>query len=481
VLALATAAAAQTGPPNPPKKKPRSARAVALLEWHKDAKGGLAPRLVPIAFLWEGKYYDAGLYEASPRPLALEPGTVYEAQRSGVPAGLFTVRGAAEVSGAWYGDGIWSAGVSESKKAAAEGDDERPRLKRAAPEGAPPAASASPGGAKAEPEPEANDPNRPTLHRGKPTEADKSSAGESPASTSAASHVGESPASTSAASHAGESPASTSAASHVSQSPASTSAASHVSQSPASTSAASHVGQPPASTSAASHVSQPPASTSAASHVGQSPASTSAASHAGQSPASTSAASHMSKPPVPTKLAEKPEPLVAVSDEQTPEPRPYLFPWNRDEEERLTGEVKALAEAEVAREAGEKLALEQVHVRAFDLYSSNLPEIVLTARTAAGKSGARGLKGQSRIYYVTVVARLTVSDDVRKLFASVTSSSWLGSVPRMEVVDAVDADGDGNGDLLFALITESGHSYALYRVGKDELFPLVETGPVPND
>ena len=182
------------------------------------------------------------------------------------------------------------------------------------------------------------------------------------------------------------------------------------------------------------------------------------------------------------KTAEQPEPLVAVSDEQTPETRPYLFQWNRDEEERLTGELRTLAAAEVARRAGgAPPALEEVQVRAFDLNTDNLAEIVLSARTAAGKSAPKGLQGRPRIYYVTVVARMTVSGELRKLFASVTSSSWLGSVPRLELVDAVDADGDGFGELLFAQNTDTGRGYALYRVGRDELFPLVETAPVPSD
>jgi hypothetical protein len=185
---------------------------------------------------------------------------------------------------------------------------------------------------------------------------------------------------------------------------------------------------------------------------------------------------------VPPTPVEKPEPLVAVSDAESRESRPYVFQWNRDEEERRTSEVKALAEAEVARQGGgAKVALEQVRVRAFDLYLDNLPEIVLSARTAAGKQAPKGLLGQPRIYYVTVVARVTASGELRKLFASVTSSSWLGSVPRLEVVDAVDADGDGKGDLLFNEITEGSHSYSLYRVGRDQLFQLVETGPIPND
>jgi hypothetical protein len=173
---------------------------------------------------------------------------------------------------------------------------------------------------------------------------------------------------------------------------------------------------------------------------------------------------------------------VAVSDADSQETRPYVFPWNRDEEERLTGEMKALAEAEVARQAGGGTpSLDQVQVRAFDLNTDNLAEMVLSARASVAKAAPKGKKPLPATYYVTVVARTTVSGELRKLFASVTSSAWLGSVPRMEVVDAVDADGDGPAELLFALISDSGRSYAIYRVGRDELFKLVETGPFPND
>lgn len=385
LLGLAAGAAAQTAPP---KKKPRSARAVALIEWKKDAKGVLAPRLLPISLLWEGRYYDAGLYEASPRPMALEPGTIYEATRAGVPAGLFTVRGAFEVKDVWYGDGIWSPGVTTSAKSA-DGEDERPRLKRggAASASAPEPANTPTSSAT---EPEAVDPNRPKLQRGQPSAAGASSASLPPRPL------------------------------------------------------------PPAPKAPAV------AGSGAPTRTGESP--------------------------VPTRPRDATAPLVAVSDEQAADSRPYLFQWNRDEEERLTGELKALAAAEVARRAGGvSPALEEAEVRAFDLNTDNLAELVLSARTAAGKTAPQGLQGRPRIYYVTVVARMTVSGELRKLFASVTSSSWLGSVPRLELVDAVDADGDGNGELLFAQVTETGRGYGLYRVGKDELFPLVETGPVPSE
>jgi hypothetical protein len=342
------------------------------------------------------------VYEASPLPLALDTGTVYEALRSGVPAGLFRLEGGIEVRDVWYGVGQWSPGAKIVSAKESSGDSGRPRLKRAggasdAP--AAPAASAdaptttpgaSPGAstAKAPPTPEPNDPNRPRLQRGSATRT-----GDSPVPTPAT--------------------------------------------------------KTPATAA-------PQAAAPKAARTGESP--------------------------VPTKSAGVPEPLVAVSDPEPYENRPYPFPWTRDEEERRTAEVKALAEAAVARQGGAaKVALEQVQVRAFDLYLDNSPEIVFSARTAAGKQAPKGLLGQPRIYYVTVVARVTVSGELRKLFSSVTSSSWLGSVPRMELVDAVDADGDGKGDLLFNQITETSHSYVLYRVGRDELFKLVETGPLPND
>ena len=280
------------------------------------------------------------------------------------------------MKGVWYAGGLWSPGATGSRAERVSGDDERPRLHRAASASAPPPAQSFP--SSASPEPEANDPNRPTLHRGRPA-------------------------------------------------------------------------SPPA----------PPSSPAP--------------------PPAVPAAAAPKAGPAPPKAGETPEPLVAISDAERQETRPYLFPWNRDEEERLTGEMKALAEAEVARSAGGQATLEQVRVRAFDLNTDNLPEVVLTARATVGKAAPKGARSATATWYVTVVARMTVSEELRKLFASVTSDSWLDSVPRMELVDAVDADGDGLGDLLFAHITDSGRSYALFRVGRDELWKLVETGPVPKD
>jgi hypothetical protein len=47
----------------------------------------------------------------------------------------------------------------------------------------------------------------------------------------------------------------------------------------------------------------------------------------------------------------------------------------------------------------------------------------------------------------------------------------------MELIDAVDADGDGRGELLFRRTFDSGSAYAIYRVTADRLWPLFEGTP----
>ncbi|HUS18714.1 MAG TPA: hypothetical protein VMZ25_03615, partial [Terriglobales bacterium] len=63
-----------------PKKGPR---AIAVVRWQTGPQGKAVPRLVPVLIVEEGKYFDANLFRAAPRPMALEPGVVYEAQDQG--------------------------------------------------------------------------------------------------------------------------------------------------------------------------------------------------------------------------------------------------------------------------------------------------------------------------------------------------------------------------------------------------------------
>jgi hypothetical protein len=47
----------------------------------------------------------------------------------------------------------------------------------------------------------------------------------------------------------------------------------------------------------------------------------------------------------------------------------------------------------------------------------------------------------------------------------------------MELIDAVDADGDGRGELLFRRTNDNGSAYAIYRITPDGLWPLFEGTP----
>ncbi len=50
---------------------------------------------------------DGGLYLARPVPLALDSGTEYEVEGSGLPQGWFDIAGAREIGNDWFGFGDW--------------------------------------------------------------------------------------------------------------------------------------------------------------------------------------------------------------------------------------------------------------------------------------------------------------------------------------------------------------------------------------
>ncbi len=380
-----------------PKRKEPALRALAVLELTGDSKTPGRGRLVPIYVLEGGKYYDAGLYRVRPRPMAVEAGTVYEAERSGEPAGLFTVEQAVEQERAWFAVGGWVPREFEQAKPKSvtvkTGDDEDapPVLRRPKPggeAGAPPAASSPPtkdtaGGGRATPAeapPEPDDPDRPRLRRGKPKQPQQDAAAflEEFAKASA------------------------------------------------------------------------------------------------------------------STVAPGPERMVAISDASLPQRRPYAFPWIRDEQERLAREITEMAQAALAKSLEQQAAnpvpakpaprarrdkkpepavlpiLEEVRVRAFDLNNDNNVEVVLTARHSAPATAS----APARAYYVTVVAAVAIGGELRRLLASVTEEQRLDSVPRLELIDAVDAEGNGDGELLFRRVGRTRQSYELFRVGMDKLWTL---------
>ena len=113
------------GERKPKAKKDTGPRAVGVLQMAPNGKASL----VPVAILINGKFWDATAYKADPVPMALEYGTIYEAQRTGNSLGLFTVGSAlhrndfaAGSRAPWIGTGTWrpQGGEPEKKSLTAE-------------------------------------------------------------------------------------------------------------------------------------------------------------------------------------------------------------------------------------------------------------------------------------------------------------------------------------------------------------------------
>ena len=103
---------------------------------------------------------------------------------------------------------------------------------------------------------------------------------------------------------------------------------------------------------------------------------------------------------------------------------------------------------------------------------SGTNEAVLIYSATAGVPG-----NADRQFSVTVVARQDIYAELHKIFAHTTDNSHLDVQPRYEFIDAVDADGDGRGELLFRQVGQSGSGFAIYRVIGDRLWPLFESKP----
>ncbi len=182
--------------------------------------------------------------------------------------------------------------------------------------------------------------------------------------------------------------------------------------------------------------------------------------------------------------------IPAISDAAGPDPRPYTFDTKPEElasyrtkmldlaATQLSARVKepqpASKTARTARTPAAKPAFDDVQLHIFDLSSSNEPVLVLSATTRVMTTAA-GLSDVPQ--EITLIARTNLEGELRKLFFSATDPRHLDETPRMELIDAVDADGDGRGELVFRRIFDSGSAYAIYRVTADRLWPLYE--PIP--
>jgi hypothetical protein len=182
--------------------------------------------------------------------------------------------------------------------------------------------------------------------------------------------------------------------------------------------------------------------------------------------------------------------LVAVSDAGGPEPRSFGFHAKAGELDQLQSAMEKLARAELEKQRktpqappGKTAAtrahshaatraptprptiLQNVKFGAFDVNYDNAPIAIYSA--TASVDGAKK--------YITVAAWQEIDGSMRKVFAQVTDDQHLDVYPRLEVIDAVDASGNGRGELLLRAYGDQGSRFVLYHPGPDSLNLLFDS------
>ncbi len=431
-------------------------RALALVEW--PAKGG-SPRVIPILILVDGRYYDASIYKADPVPMALEPGNVYEVEQSGESIGVVTLTAARQATnGAWLADTRFQ--TNEQLAAARKPRDAAPK-------------SASVGEAP----PKLRRGGRRSGGDGQPTTTTTSSP--SPPPDSAPSSGGDDDRPVLRKPQSDKQSADTSKPNETTQKPGDTT------QKPNDTASAPQAASTPPSTPKQDDA-HPilrrgrPTAEQAEDLPGavetKGPPKPPAAAITAGTPSTKAAAA------APGRI------LPAISDASAgQEPHSFLLPWKAEDQEKqksamiklATMQLQEWARAHGGTRPGE---LQDVQVRAFDLTTSNEPKVVLMARASeapaaavrrtAANAAQQPASGGGLTYWITVAARVDYNGDLRKLKVWATDSKHLDAYPRAELIDAVDADGDGRGELLFREIYDDGQGFALYRVTPDTLVSL---------
>jgi len=450
-----------------PRKKDAGPRAVSVLQLAANGKASL----VPVAILVSGKFWDATAYKADPIPMALESGTVYEAERAGSSLGLFTVNGALHsnaenAQSPWLGTGDWRPAGSEPKNAALKAEnapagiesnsDGPPRLTRNPAKETPP--SSAPPSTTSQPSPSSSGDEPPRLTKGTPPPSSAPSTGSTP--------TGQSQPKTQGDSKPGEAKPDNRV------------------KVPESDSGATDANRPTLRRG------KPVAPLPEDDIPGYRKPGAAASASPGKVPETTTEKSPLQLVP-------------AISDASGPDPKSFAFQWLKDEEEErrqqmtklAADQVRAYVEARtkartMPKPAGSPPArhtpaakmkdpiLENVQMTAYDLWNNNQPVLVLSAdaHMPPPPAGVPHSEVDSDLHYsVLLVAYPDTYNNLHKIYAGVTDKYHLDMTPRLELVDAVDADGDRRGELLFREVADGASGWVIYRANQDNLWKLFDS------
>jgi hypothetical protein len=435
-------------------------RAVAVVEWIGALKQPKACRVIPITVYDGHQLQDAGIYLPQPAPLALLSETEYEVQKDGRNVGLFDISEAGQQQGSWIGFGSFKPlpkGPTPAELAAAaarqkvdvdddSGSDEPVLHRKHHPGNAQgkDGKDGQTGGSAAHPP----DPDRPTLHR-----SDDSADNGGTTASNAPAPDPDRPRLTadSGASKSGQSGSSKPSA-----------------QDPPGGDVARVEDLP--------KVSDP------------------------DRPRLVRGRPADYGPAVkPTAVMGVPEDMnqeVAVSDARKIAEHPWDYKWaNTADEEKMKADMEDVARKALGLEpaapaqpaAGkartrhpvhkktapapppEPAPLEDEHFRVFELEYGSGATMVLSARS-------KGAGAEEK--FVTLIAQPDLYGGLAVLVKHVTDAAHLDVNPRMRLIDAVDAENDNRGELLFELRGQTERQFTLYRVLRGEATQIFTTGAI---
>jgi hypothetical protein len=401
-------------------------RATAVLEFTGDLADIKASRLVPIA-IWDGvQYQPGGLYLAQPAPLAVLAGTQYELESDGKSQGFFNVKDAEDLAGMWVGVGSFQAPPLAPPKRAARDSNHAYFVKDADPDKPhfahrPADDSSQNGGTAAQ---NGGSADGPTLHS-RPNDDSPGGNGGSGSTTAT---------------------------------------------------------QPQVDPDRPTFHNRVTNNQTASNQMAVDP------DRPRLSYTTPESQQKLEKPDALFGLPADMKQVAGISDSNPLDTQSFTYSWaSPDDAAKMQATLEAVAQKAVAppAPAATKTAathttrhkatqpappppplLADVEFQAFGLTLGGGATLVLSAHTTTTPEK-----------YVTVIAQPDFYGNAQVLLKQVASADNLDVTPRMRLIDAVDTEGNGRGNLIFELRGETYREFAIYRVGDGQATQVFATQP----
>jgi hypothetical protein len=117
---------------------------------------------------------------------------------------------------------------------------------------------------------------------------------------------------------------------------------------------------------------------------------------------------------------------------------------------------------------------EKLQFQTYDVWVNNQPVMVLTAEAHFVPASGAAVGTADQTFSIALVAKTDIYGNLHKLYSGVTDKFHLDVTPRLELIDVVDVDGDGRGELLFRETTDAGSGYVIYRATADKLWKMFD-------